>query len=141
MKKYACVFTVWISLGAALNGQEIVVLNQDVDVGANVLPAPLTQKNLAEPAARESLYQRDRNRAESLRIRQEKARHISAQRLARLDAAKWYGHSPLRPTVSSLPYVNAFSAQFPAYGGRYSWSYYQSPAPRLAPRPVSHVER
>ena len=55
-------------------------------------------------------------------IVREKAKQRAAQRMARLDALRWYGMSNSRPTAASTPYTSMYSPAWQMPGGRpFAW--------------------
>jgi hypothetical protein len=133
MKKYSLVVLAnaaalaVVILGSTLSAQELVLVDESTKVDAvEEQKAPLARTLDNGRTSKESLYLRHQQNAEtSLKIRQAKAQHKAAQRQARIDTAKWYGYSPLRPTVSSLPNLGTYNGRIPAYPFGYTWSYHQ----------------
>jgi hypothetical protein len=83
-----------------------------------------------EPAAQpapaaaesESWYRSTGPRVEKLTISQEKAIARGQQRMARLDAMRWYGFSNSRPTAAAMPYTTMYSPAWQQPGGRpFAW--------------------
>jgi hypothetical protein len=123
-----------LAFGSTISAQELVVVeNVPLAAGENGeanAPVAKPQLDTNNVPSKESLILRHQKNAEtSLRIRQMKAQARAAQRQARIDSAKWYGHSPLRPTVSSLPYFSTYNARVPAYPYGYTWSYHSTLVP------------
>jgi hypothetical protein len=80
----------------------------------------------APPAAAapesESWYRAAGPREEKLSIAKEKAIARGQQRMARLDAMRWYGFSNSRPTAASMPYTTMYSPAWQQPGGRpFAW--------------------
>jgi hypothetical protein len=77
----------------------------------------------AVPAAGESWsYSRATERDAELSISKQKAMTRGAQRMARLDAMRWYGFSGSRPTATAMPYTTMYSPAWQMPGGRpYAW--------------------
>ena len=72
--------------------------------------------------ARESWYPAPVRRAEPPTIAQEKAMQRGAQRMARLDAMRWYGMSGSRPTASGMPFTTMYAPAWQQPGGRpFAW--------------------
>jgi hypothetical protein len=77
------------------------------------------------PAAAENgawTYRPAVERGPSYTLAQLKAQQRGAQRMARLDAMRWYGFSGSRPTASAMPYTTMYSPAWQMPGGRpYAW--------------------
>jgi hypothetical protein len=77
-------------------------------------------------------------KATTLTLAQQKAQMRGAQRMARLEALRWYGFSNSRPTASAIAWTTMYSPAWQMPGGRpYAW--YTSSRPVViinAPAPV-----
>jgi hypothetical protein len=82
-------------------------------------------EELAEPAPvaeAESNYRTLPPRAEKMTLAKEKAIARGQQRMARLDAMRWYGFSNSRPTAAAMPYTTMYSPAWQQPGGRpFAW--------------------
>ena len=75
-----------------------------------------------EAAAEDSWYRSPAPRAEKQTLAQEKAIARGQQRMARLDAMRWYGFSNSRPTAAAMPYTTMYSPAWQQPGGRpFAW--------------------
>jgi len=55
-------------------------------------------------------------------IAQQKSQLRAQQRMARLEAMRWYGFSASRPTASGLPFTSSYSPSWTRPGGRpFAW--------------------
>ena len=90
-------------------------------------PAPAIAQELdAAPAERtapaEDWYRPPAPRAEKQSVAREKAMARGQQRMARLEAMRWYGFSGGRPTAASMPYTTMYSPAWQQPGGRpFAW--------------------
>jgi hypothetical protein len=75
------------------------------------------------PAATEdSWYRAPAPRAEQQSVSREKAMARGQQRMARLDAMRWYGFYGSRPTAATMPYTSMYSPAWQQPGGRpFAW--------------------
>ena len=75
------------------------------------------------PAGAEGWYYRQApERETTLTLAQQKAQMRGAQRMARLEALRWYGFSNSRPTASPIPWTTMYSPAWQAPGGRpFAW--------------------
>ena len=118
------------TFGSTLTAQELVLVDEAANVKQKAAVDAPPKLDTSNAPSKESLVLRHQRNAEtSLKIRQMKAQQRAAQRQARIDSAKWYGHSPLRPVVSSLPYFHSYNARIPAYPYGYTWSYHNTRVP------------
>ena len=70
----------------------------------------------------ESFYPSTFKRSMEPTIAQQKAMQRGAQRMARLDAMRWYGFSNSRPTAAAMPYTSMYSPAWQLPGGRpFAW--------------------
>lgn len=73
-------------------------------------------------AESESWYRSTGPRVEKLTISKEKAIARGQQRMARLEAMRWYGFSNSRPTAAAMPYTTMYSPAWQQPGGRpFAW--------------------
>lgn len=70
------------------------------------------------PAATESWYPKVEKRNDNPTVAQQKAMERGAQRMARLEASRWYGFSNSRPTASGMPFTTMYSPAWQQPGGR-----------------------
>lgn len=74
------------------------------------------------PVATESWYPKVEKRNDVPTIAQQKAMERGAQRMARLEASRWYGFSNSRPTASGMPFTTMYSPAWQQPGGRpFAW--------------------
>ncbi len=92
-----------------------VSLGQEPDLA---VPEP-TQ---AAPGVDSWYYRSSPERETVLTIAQQKAAQRAAQRMARLDAMRWYGFSNSRPTAASIPWTTMYAPAWQQPGGRpFAW--------------------
>jgi hypothetical protein len=100
-------------------------------ISALAMAAPsssaLAQEFVEEPSeptavATESWYPKAEKRNDNPTIAQQKAMDRGAQRMARLEASRWYGFSNSRPTASGMPFTTMYSPAWQQPGGRpFAW--------------------
>ncbi|MBL9165460.1 MAG: hypothetical protein JNL18_22225 [Planctomycetaceae bacterium] len=100
-------------------------------ISALAIAAPgssaVAQEFVEEPTvpaapATESWYPKTEKRNEAPTVAQQKAMERGAQRMARLEALRWYGFSNSRPTASGMPYTTMYSPAWQQPGGRpFAW--------------------
>jgi hypothetical protein len=100
-------------------------------ISALVVAAPsssaLAQEFVEDPTeptttASESWYPPAPKRDGTPTIAQQKAMERGAQRMARLEASRWYGFSGGRPTASGMPFTTMYSPAWAQPGGRpFGW--------------------
>jgi hypothetical protein len=75
------------------------------------------------PAGTESWeYRAAPERAAPVRLSVQKAQARGAQRMARLEAMRWYGFSNSRPTAAAIPWTTMYSPAWQSPGGRpFAW--------------------
>lgn len=89
--------------------------------------AALGQEFAEEPtepttSATESWYPKPPKRNDNPTVAQQKAMERGAQRMARLEACRWYGFSNSRPTASGMPFTTMYSPAWQQPGGRpFAW--------------------
>jgi hypothetical protein len=89
--------------------------------------AALAQEFAEEPTepiapATESWYPKVEKRSDMPSVAQQKAMERGAQRMARLEASRWYGFSNSRPTASGMPFTTMYSPAWSQPGGRpFAW--------------------
>jgi hypothetical protein len=89
--------------------------------------AALGQEFAEEPtepttSATESWYPKPPKRNDTPTVAQQKAMERGAQRMARLEASRWYGFSNSRPTASGMPFTTMYSPAWQQPGGRpFAW--------------------
>jgi hypothetical protein len=84
----------------------------------------LTDESVSEPAAsaEESWYRAAAPSADKMTVAREKSMARSHQRMARLEAMRWYGFSGARPTASGMPFTTMYSPAWQQPGGRpFAW--------------------
>jgi hypothetical protein len=113
MNKYGLTLVATLLFGSTLSAQEVTDHQESTEtenVTATVEPKPLSQTHVSAADSQMSLYMEHQRRLDDpWYIIRQKAKQRAAQRQARIDAAKWYGHSPLRPSVSSFPHVQNYN--------------------------------
>lgn len=83
----------------------------------------------ADAASDESWYDRTPpTRAPKPSLSHQKAALRGQQRMARLEAMRWYGYSNSRPTASGMPWTTMYSPAWQQPGGR-PFAWYQSNRP------------
>lgn len=65
-----------------------------------------------EVASRGAEYEQSVGAPTPIQIIQHKAQARAAQRIQRMETAKWYGHSPSRPRTTATPFTGQYGAQF-----------------------------
>jgi hypothetical protein len=79
----------------------------------------------ADPAAvsEDGTYYRPvSERTPPVRLSVQKAQARGAQRMARLEAMRWYGFSNSRPTAAAIPWTTMYSPAWQTPGGRpFAW--------------------
>ncbi len=79
------------------------------------------KKNAAEKP-QEWYYGDEVKSAEPRSIGQQKSIKRGEQRMARLEAMRWYGFSASRPTASGMPFTSSYSPSWTRPGGRpFAW--------------------
>lgn len=75
------------------------------------------------PAGAESWeYRAAPERTPPVRLSVQKAQARGAQRMARLDAMRWYGFSNSRPSAAAIPWTTMYSPAWQTPGGRpFAW--------------------
>ncbi|HYO23637.1 MAG TPA: hypothetical protein VEQ85_01680 [Lacipirellulaceae bacterium] len=69
-------------------------------------------------------------------VAQQKAMARGAQRMARLEALRWYGFSNSRPTASAMAWTTMYSPAWQTPGGRpFAWHVSQRPTVIVTPAP------
>jgi hypothetical protein len=112
MKKYGLALLATLLLNSTISAQEPVVkeLTESENATANVEKKPLNERHASAGDSQWSLHLEDQRRLDDpWYIIRQKAKHRAAQRQARIDAAKWYGYSPLRPMAASYPHVQNYN--------------------------------
>ena len=70
----------------------------------------------------ESWYRSQTVKKETASVAREKSMARGQQRMARLEAMRWYGFQGTRPTASSMPYTTMYSPAWQQPGGRpFAW--------------------
>lgn len=93
---------------------------------ANLACAQSPGEPPAEPAAPaaedDSWYRSPAPRKPQPTLAREKAVARGAQRMARLEALRWYGYSNSRPIAAAMPYTSMYSPAWQNPGGRpFAW--------------------
>lgn len=67
-------------------------------------------------------YRSSPEREQTFTVAQQKAMQRGAQRMARLEAMRWYGFSASRPTAAAQPWTTMYSPAWQMPGGRpFAW--------------------
>jgi hypothetical protein len=70
----------------------------------------------------DSMYHSPALRPQPLSLAREKAVQRGQQRMARLEAMRWYGFSNSRPTAAAIPFTTMYSPAWQMPGGRpFAW--------------------
>lgn len=100
---------------------------------AVVVASSVRAQNPAQPPAEPSaqaaqeggdawFYRQAPEKSTTYTLSQQKAQMRGAQRMARLEAMRWYGFSNSRPTASAIPWTTMYSPAWQAPGGRpFAW--------------------
>jgi hypothetical protein len=93
---------------------------------AAAAPAQEPTAEPAPPSASESpeqwYYRRAPERTPEFTVAQLKAQARGAQRMARLEALRWYGFSNSRPVAAAIPWTTMYSPAWQMPGGRpFAW--------------------
>ncbi len=95
--------------------------------------ASAQQAPQSETASADTYYGEDLEQTEEKSIARLKSIKRGEQRMARLEAMRWYGFSASRPTASAMPFTTMYSPAWTRPGGRpFAWytGHRQPPAPR-----------
>jgi len=80
------------------------------------------QAQKADDAQANWYYGSEAKKAPVTSIAQQKSQQRAEQRMARLEAMRWYGFSASRPTASGMPFTSSYSPSWTRPGGRpFSW--------------------
>jgi len=72
--------------------------------------------------AQTGYYGSEAEQVQEKSIAQQKSQQRAEQRMARLEAMRWYGFSASRPTASGMPFTSSYSPSWTRPGGRpFSW--------------------
>jgi len=67
-------------------------------------------------------YGSEAKKAPVVSIARQKSQQRAEQRMARLEAMRWYGFSAARPTASGMPFTSSYSPSWTRPGGRpFAW--------------------
>jgi hypothetical protein len=100
-------------------------------------PEVAAEPTATAPGVDSWYYRSSPERETTLTIAQQKAVQRAAQRMARLDAMRWYGFSNSRPTASSIPWTTMYAPAWQTPGGRpFGWHVSHRPIVVIAP-PIS----
>lgn len=79
-------------------------------------------KKIAADGQQEWYYGDETKRTEPRSIGQQRSIKRAEQRMARLEAMRWYGFSAGRPTASGMPFTSSYSPSWTRPGGRpFAW--------------------
>jgi hypothetical protein len=91
-------------------------------VQAQEVNRPVGDSTPANPVPETWTYRPSPERTPNFTLAQQKAQLRGAQRMARLEALRWYGFSNSRPTASALPWTTMYSPAWQQPGGRpFAW--------------------
>jgi hypothetical protein len=126
-----------ISLGAALVG---VVAALTTTPGLAQEPLPAAAAEDAAVAGDDSYYYAPTpERAPTPSLAVQKAQLRGAQRMARLEAMRWYGFSGSRPTAAAIPWTTMYSPAWQMPGGRpFAWYMRSRPVIVIAVPPPTY---
>lgn len=97
--------------------------------GSSALAQEFSEEATAPPApVTESWYPKVEKRTDAPTVAQQKAMERGAQRMARLEAMRWYGFSNSRPTATAMPFTTMYSPAWQQPGGR-PFAWYSSSRP------------
>lgn len=86
-------------------------------------------KQAAADGQQEWYYESEEQKGEPKSIAHQKSRKRAEQRMARLEAMRWYGFSAGRPTASGMPFTSSYSPSWTRPGGRpFAWYTGSSPS-------------
>jgi hypothetical protein len=89
---------------------------------------PPTPEQETAPQAEDYMYRPVTRRTETPTLAQQKAQARGEQRMARLEALRWYGFSNSRPTATGMPWTTMYSPAWQRPGGRpFAWYVSQRP--------------
>jgi hypothetical protein len=84
--------------------------------------APPTEDPTAAAGDDSWYYRSAPERSAPVKLSVQKAQQRGAQRMARLEAMRWYGFSNSRPTASAMPWTTMYSPAWQMPGGRpFAW--------------------
>jgi hypothetical protein len=87
---------------------------------ASAQEATQTPPKVVSPS--EEAWHRTAPQADKLTLAREKAVQRGEQRMARLEALRWYGYSNSRPIATTMPFTTMYSPAWQQPGGRpYAW--------------------
>jgi hypothetical protein len=93
-------------------------------------PAAPEQEVAPQPEDYNNVYRPIPSRVQIPTLAQQKAQARGEQRMARLEAMKWYGFSNSRPTATAMPWTTMYSPAWQQPGGR-PFAWYVSSRPVL----------
>jgi len=92
------------------------------------------QKAVAEkPSDQDWYYGETAKQPEKKSIGRLKSEKRAEQRMARLEAMRWYGFSAARPTAAAMPFTSMYSPTWTRAGGR-PFAWYTGQRPIATPR-------
>ena len=94
-----------------------------------------TASDSSQSSLDDSLYRAPATRTPKSTLARQKAIARGEQRMARLEALRWYGFSNSRPTASAMPFTTMYSPAWQQPGGR-PFAWYTSSRPILILSPV-----
>jgi hypothetical protein len=84
--------------------------------------APKVEQRDAAPGDESWYYRSTPERTAPVRLSVLKAQQRGAERMARLEAMRWYGFSNSRPTAAAMPWTTMYSHAWQQPGGRpFAW--------------------
>jgi hypothetical protein len=100
-------------------------------------PAAVAPEPAAAAPGETWYYRSSPEREPTYTVAQLKAQQRGAQRMARLEALRWYGMSASRPTATPMPWSTMYSPAWQMPGGRpFAWYVSHRPVVIVNPAPV-----
>jgi hypothetical protein len=100
-------------------------------------PAAPAQEAPAAAPGETWYYRSSPEREPTYTVAQLKAQQRGAQRMARLEAQRWYGISVARPTATPMPWSTMYSPAWQMPGGRpFAWYVSHRPVVIVNPAPM-----
>ena len=98
----------------------LIPMAWDTPVGAQDIGE--LAKETAPEAQEDWYYGTETETVATKSIAQQKSQKRAEQRMARLEAMRWYGFSASRPTASGMPFTSSYSPSWTRPGGRpFGW--------------------
>jgi len=106
-------YALTVAAAAAISGSALAARGHAQDLGAPAeQPAP----------SEDSWYRTPAPRVDTPSVARQKAMQRGQERMARLQAIRWYGYSNSRPTAATMPFTTMYSPAWQQPGGRpFAW--------------------